>query len=602
MIRLLFLCTTNATASQIAAGFARAREAENVDVSSGGCQRADQVHPMAVQVMAEVGIDISGQSPTLFSNLSPRDIDVVVTLCTQAALDCPLLLQGHPIQVNWNLPDPVVVEGSPRERLDVFRRMRDKISRLVDELFDRGYLKALWWANDKANLILNTFSEGIIAHDMNRHITFFNAAAEAITGYRRDEVIGRDCHDVFPGNFCGAKCSFCGKPPSFDSAQYAVNFTTKTGEERFLEMSVRAIKDDDGSMHGVLASFRDLTLQHDMAQRLGEIESFAGIIGRDKKMLELFDLIRSVADSNVPVLIQGESGTGKELVAAAVHNEGRRAHGMFVPVNCGALPEGLLESELFGHVRGAFTGAIRDKKGRFELADGGTIFLDEIGDISPAMQVKLLRVVQAGAFERLGGVETIHSDIRIISATNKDLKAEIAAGRFREDLYYRLCVVPIELPPLRQRCGDIPLLVDHIIKRVADEAQSENLSLSPAALDAVLSYEWPGNIRELQNALQFARVKCRGDVIEVNHLPPHLLNAIMGSPVQRASMSRARTFASASAGGTSSPDRPGGHRRTILTAEAVQAVLRQTDGNKAKAARVLGVARATLYRFLKNMP
>ncbi|NQT84324.1 sigma 54-interacting transcriptional regulator, partial [bacterium] len=328
---------------------------------------------------------------------------------------------------------------------------------------------------------------------MNRRITFFNSSAEAITGYSRHEVVGRDCHDAFPGNFCGEKCSFCDKCPSFERARYAVDFTTKTGEERLLEMSVRAIKDDNGNMLGVLASFRDLTVERDMARRLGEMESFSGMIGRDKKMLEIFDLIRSVADLKVPVLIQGETGTGKELVAAAIHNEGRRANKLFVPINCGALPEGLLESELFGHVRGAFTGAVRDKKGRFELADGGTIFLDEIGDVSPAMQVKLLRVLQEGAFERVGSTRTIHSDVRIISATNKNLKKEIFAGRFREDLYYRLCVVPIHLPPLRERCGDIPLLVDNIIKQIASETDSDSLSLSPAALDAVLSYEWPGN-------------------------------------------------------------------------------------------------------------
>ncbi|MHC4886289.1 MAG: sigma-54 interaction domain-containing protein, partial [Planctomycetota bacterium] len=414
---------------------------------------------------------------------------------------------------------------------------------------------------------------------------------EAITGFPRHEVIGRDCHEVFGGNFCGARCSFCesGKPPTFDNVRYPVTCLTRSGEERKLDMSVRAVADEGGSMKGVIASFRDLTHELQLARRLGEVESFSGIIGRDKKMLEVFDLIRSVASARVPVLIHGESGTGKELVAAAIHNEGNRAPQLFVPVNCGALPEGLLESELFGHVRGAFTGATRDKKGRFELADGGTIFLDEIGDISMAMQVKLLRVLQEGTFERVGDTKTLKTDVRVISATHKDLKEEIRAGRFREDLYYRLCVVPIDLPPLRDRVGDIPLLVEYVLRRVLEEYGREDVSLAPAALDALLSYPWPGNIRELQNALQFALVKCRTEVVEVGHLPPHILAA---SGLEAAVVKNTYDDAVASA----AP--PAKRGRVKLTGESVNRALEACEGNKVKAARLLGVGRATLYRFL----
>ena len=590
MTQLLFLCTANSARSQMAEGFARALAPDGVVIVSAGTQPAENLHPLACKVMAEAGVDISAQATKGFSELPLGAIDVVVTLCSSAAKECSLMLPGHPTQVDWNLPDPAAARGTESEKLAVFRKTRDKIKQLVDDLFDHGYLKALTWANNKASLILNSLSEGIIAHDMDRHIVFFNETAENITGYSRSEVVGQDCHEVFPEGFCGEKCGFRDKAPSFDSVTYHIDFTTKTGENRHLEMTVRAIKDDNENMLGVLASFRDLTLQHDMARRLGEIESFAGIIGRDKKMLEIFDLIRSVADSNMPVLIQGASGTGKELVAAAIHNEGSRANKLFVPVNCGALPEGLLESELFGHVRGAFTGAIRDKKGRFELADGGTIFLDEIGDISPAMQVKLLRVLQEGKFERVGGTKTIQSDVRIISATNKNLKEEIAAGRFREDLYYRLCVVPIDLPPLHERCGDIPLLVEHTLKRISVESDRE-MSLSSAALDAVLSYEWPGNVRELQNALQFATVKCKGDVIEVRHLPPHIISGMSQLPQPLANVGEPAFASSVAHGGT---------RKHKLTSGAVEEALRRTGGNKAKAARILGVGRATLYRFLKN--
>ena len=314
-----------------------------------------------------------------------------------------------------------------------------------------------------------------------------------------------------------------------------------------------------------------------LRRRLKTEQSFAGIVGRDAKMLELFDTIREVAKVNVPVLIQGESGTGKELVAAAIHNEGHNADKPFVPVNCGALPEGILESELFGHVKGAFTGAIRDRKGRFEMADGGTIFLDEIGELPGAMQVKLLRVLQEGTFQRVGGEETVKVDVRVISATNKDLAEEVAAGRFREDLFYRLCVVPVYLPPLRERRNDIGLLADHLLKRALTEVGREGAILSPEAVDAMMDYDWPGNVRELENALQYALVKCRDNLILPEHLPLNILNR---DTARQPSTKR--------------------HRKHKLDAERVRRMLEETGGNKIEAARRLGVSRATLYRFLQE--
>ena len=286
----------------------------------------------------------------------------------------------------------------------------------------------------------------------------------------------------------------------------------------------------------------------------------------------MFELIRQVAGTNVPVLIHGESGTGKELVAAAIHNQSPRANKLFVPVNCGALPEGLIETELFGHVKGAFTGAVRDKKGRFELADGGTIFLDEIGDISPAIQVKLLRVLQESTFERVGSEETIKVDVRIISATNKDLSSEIAEGRFREDLYYRLNVVPIQLPPLRDRRNDISLLAQHVLQKILTDTGRKDVRISPEALDIIMSYDWPGNVRELQNWMQFALVKCRGNLIRPEHLPPN----------------RNKTHIAVDEI----------VKRRKLDMATVHEALERTNGNKVEAARLLGVSRATLYRFM----
>jgi len=259
----------------------------------------------------------------------------------------------------------------------------------------------------------------------------------------------------------------------------------------------------------------------------------------------------------------------------ATHRESPRATKNFVPVNCGALPEGLLESELFGHIKGAFTGAHRDRKGRFELADGGTVFLDEIGELSPAMQVKLLRVLQDGSFEPVGSERTTKVNIRVISATNKNLEDEMLAGRFRKDLYYRLCVMPIMVSPLRERREDIPILIEYFLDRYSEEIPPKQIRLSPSALSILMNHSWPGNVRELQNIVQFALVKHRGTRIEPEHLPP-ILQAYMAN--------------------TSLPR----HRESNLKPAVVFKALAKTNGNRLRAAELLGVSRSTLYRFFSN--
>ena len=320
----------------------------------------------------------------------------------------------------------------------------------------------------------------------------------------------------------------------------------------------------------------DITELNTLRRRLKTEQSFAGIIGRDAGMNEVFETIRQVAGVNVPVIIQGESGTGKELVAVAIHNEGPRAKKPFVPINCGALPEGLLESELFGHVKGSFTGALRDKKGRFELAHGGTLFLDEVVDLPKVLQSKLLRVLQEGTIERVGDEKTISVDVRIISAANRDLKKEVQKGNFREDLYYRIKVVPIHLPPLRERKNDIPLLVDHFLKRIVKNSGKDSIDISHESMALMMSYHWPGNVRELENAIQFAIVMCSGSEILPNDLPMELRDLAGLSPSRGPSKK--------------------------LDIDRVRSALKQTGGNKAKAARLLGVGRATLYRFLADFP
>jgi PAS domain S-box-containing protein len=425
--------------------------------------------------------------------------------------------------------------------------------------------------------ILDNLNQGIIAHDVNRRIYVFNAEAERVTGYRRDDVLGRDCHEIFDGAFCGQNCSFRnGRPPETDQTNYTLNITTKGGEQRRLEFRATMVLDDGGESVGMVASFRDMTQLLDLQHRSGEMTRFDNIIGSDVKMRSVYQQITDVSQYDFPVHLFGETGTGKELVANAIHNESRRGGAPFVPINCGALPDGLIESELFGHVKGAFSGAVRDKKGRFELADGGTIFLDEVAELSRPLQVKLLRFLQEGRFEKVGGERTTGVDARIISATNKDLKKEVQRDNFREDLFYRLNVIPIHIPPLRERRNDIPLLVDHFLGQVARRSGRQMPTIRVEALNVMMEYAWPGNVRELQNAVQFAIVRSNNRTIAADDLPLELRrvkeHALRRGPARK------------------------------LAARSVRKALVKTGGNKARAARELGVGRATLYRFLNENP
>ena len=366
--------------------------------------------------------------------------------------------------------------------------------------------------------------------------SFFSIAKlNASPDYTRDEVLGKDCHAAFGAPFCGGHCAFWDVPSEVpEPADYTLNISTKSGESRRIEMRVTRMRDGAGGLAGVLASFKDVTDLISLKLRAGALTSFGNIIGQDSKMLDVFKQVQDVAGYDFPVHLSGETGTGKELVANAIHAESRRAGASFVPINCGALPEGLIESELFGHVKGAFSGAVRDKKGRFELADGGTVFLDEIAELSNTMQVKLLRFLQEGRFERVGGEQTLSVNVRVISATNRNLKREVERNCFREDLFYRLNVIPIHLPPLRERKTDIPLLIDHFLKDAAGRYGRDLLKVSSRAMSLMLDYRWPGNVRELQNAIQFAFVKCNGKVIDPEHLPLELRQAADGMRPPRA--------------------------------------------------------------------
>ncbi|MCB2184328.1 MAG: sigma 54-interacting transcriptional regulator [Desulfobulbaceae bacterium] len=302
------------------------------------------------------------------------------------------------------------------------------------------------------------------------------------------------------------------------------------------------------------------------------------IIGEHPRVREVISLLAETAHTDLPVLLLGESGTGKELAALSIHQNSPRKNKPFVPINCSALPHDLLESELFGHVKGAFTGAISDKKGRFEMAQGGTVFLDEIGDIEPAVQVKLLRFLQEKTFEKIGETKTIKVDVRIISATNKLLDEEVKAGRFRLDLYYRLCVVPVSMPPLREKIEDVALLANHFIAKFDIHSGREKRSLSEEALQTLQAYSWPGNVRELQNVIQFSLMKCQGSQIVSSDFPAHITER--SGPELFHTRQKKKPV------------------RTKLDSGQVLEALRKTKGNKLAAARELGVSRATLYRFI----
>jgi len=339
-------------------------------------------------------------------------------------------------------------------------------------------------------------------------------------------------------------------------------------------MSVVSINMPLKELAGALVIFRDVTEVIHLRNRLEQSRGFCGIVGRHASMQKVFDAIRELAEVDVPILIQGERGTGKEMVAMALHQLSKRSAGPFVPVNCGALPEGTLESELFGHVRGTFTRTIHDREGRFALAEGGTIFLDTIGNISATMQARLLRVIQEKSFTPVGGKKSIKSDVRIICATSRDLKLLSQQGLFREDLYYQVARTCIQLPPLRERWSDIPILVEHFLDKFSNDGVKSVKQISPDSLELLMHYHWPGNVRELENAIQYGVVKCRTGMLALPDLPPEILERC-----ERAVGSK--------------PGRP-----PKLDQETVLDALHHSGGNRAQAARLLGVSRTTLYRFI----
>lgn len=369
-------------------------------------------------------------------------------------------------------------------------------------------------------IILDSLADGVFTVDRDWRVTSFNRAAEKITGISRTEAIGKLCLEVFRANVCETGCLIrksieTGKPV-FDMPLYIVR-----ADKKRIPISVTTsfLKDSDGNIIGGVETFRDMTVVSELRKALSRQYCFDDILSKNERIHQLFGILPQIAESGSTVLIEGPSGTGKELFATAIHRHSPKKNGPFVAVNCGALPDALIESELFGYKAGAFTDAKKDKPGRFALARNGTIFLDEIGDISHAVQVRLLRVLEDKAYEPLGSTKSVKTNARVVTATHQNLKELVAQGRFREDLYYRINVIRLSLPTLSERREDIALLAEHFIEKFNSLKDRTIVGLTQKATAAVLLYDWPGNVRELENAIEHAFVLCRGQMIRLHHLP-----------------------------------------------------------------------------------
>ena len=429
-----------------------------------------------------------------------------------------------------------------------------------------------------ADLIIESIADGIFTVDRNWKITSFNQAAQDLVGITREEALGRKCSEVLRASCCETCCPLQeaiqnGKPV----VNRIVSIIGSQGDKRSISISAAAISDASGNAPGGVETFRDIGSIEKVRGDMVKEYSCQDILSVNHEMREIFELLPAVADSISTVLIEGETGTGKELFARAIHNLSQRRTKPFVAVNCGALPDTLLESELFGYKAGAFTDAKRDKPGRFALAEAGTIFLDEIGDISPALQVRLLRVLQEKTYEPLGGVATVRTDVRVIAATNKDLDSLVRQGSFRNDLYYRLNIIKISIPPLRNRREDVPLLVDHFIAGNNVAQKKDVQGMSDQAIAALMKYDFPGNVRELENIIERAFILCRSGMIDLIHLPE-----------LQSAESALDTIE---------------HQDSLKAMEAafLARALEKNDWNRKKTAEELGMHKSTLFRKIKSL-
>jgi PAS domain S-box-containing protein len=430
---------------------------------------------------------------------------------------------------------------------------------------------------NNTNIILDSLAEAVVTVDKDFKITFINEAAEKITGFKKEDVIGKFCKHYFDSKFCEFNCPIVNVLKTGKNI-YDRETEINCSERQNLPIKLNAavLKDENNQPIGGVISFRDISVMKEIDGFLKTESNYHGIVGKNKKLKNIFNLIDEISDTDAPVLISGETGTGKELIANAVQTVSQRKGKNYVKVNCSVIPPNLIVSELFGHAKGAFTDAKTDRIGRFEYTDGGTIFLDEICDLPIEIQPQLLRILQEGTFERLGESVTRHADVRIIAATNKNIEEEIHTKKFREDLYYRLNVITIELPPLRERKDDLHLLIEYFIKKYSVVYKKNIKGIDDNTLEVLMNYNFPGNIRELENIIEYAVIRTKKDEAICVCLLPHKLrkNSNCGKNTKTSS--------------------------DINNNELVE-LLNEHKWNKTKVAEVLGVDRTTLWRKMKRI-
>jgi PAS domain S-box-containing protein len=428
-------------------------------------------------------------------------------------------------------------------------------------------------------LVLDVLDQGVFTVDEGTCITSFNQAAERITGYSASTVLGKKCSDVFRTNLCNQACplrlSITSRTPVRNRQ---VHIRGSDGRPIPIALSTAPLVTRGGRLLGGVEVFRDMSQVADLKRRLESRHRLIDIIGKSPVMMKIFELLPLVAASDSTVLVSGASGTGKELIARTLHAIGPRRKGPFVALNCAAIPETLIEAELFGHTKGAFTDARRDRAGRIAAAEGGTLFLDEIGELPRAMQVKVLRFLQDHEYQPLGSNRTVRANVRVNAATNRDLLSLVRQGEFREDLYFRLNVVQIDIPPLAERTEDIPLLVNHYVKIYRESTGKPIAGLTEEAMGCLMSYGFPGNVRELENIIERAFILCQGDRIGLEHFPPSVLGIASRGPIG---------------------SNPGA--RDAADAVAIRSALARARGNRTRAAAAIGIHRITLLRRMRRL-
>ena len=440
-------------------------------------------------------------------------------------------------------------------------------------------IKSNQFVKQHAGKILDSIADGVFTVNENLIITYFNRSAERIIGISSNEATGQYCFDVLKANICEKSCPIrCAIKGGADVTNKKVNILRNDGRMIAISISTSSIQNENGEIVGGVETFRDMSTIEELKREIRKSYSFQDIVSKNIKIVKIFDILPNISESNATVLIEGPSGSGKELFARAIHNISPRKKGPFIAINCGALPDTLLESELFGYVKGAFTDARKDKPGRFALAEKGTLFLDEVDSLPKQTQVKLLRVIQEREYEPLGAVGSVKADIRLIAAANVDLKEKVYTNQFRDDLYFRLNVVKIRLPHLAERRDDIPLLVDHIIEKFNALENATVSGASDKVISVLMAYDFPGNIRELENIIEYAFLMTKTGEIELHHLPPELTVQSTNTPVKPNGLEELNE-----------------HEKDIITK-----LLVKLNWNRHLVARELGIHRSTLWRKMQR--